>query len=356
MASRTRAIVVGLVHAGACLLASPAVGATDSQAGATPAASATPEDKALARKLGEQGFLLFDAGDYANAAERFERALELYDAVTLRVARGRALERLGRLVAAAEEFRRAESQSPSANEPASFAAARVSARQALQEVSPRIAHLTVQLVNPRGQLPKDWSLRVGGQDWLQASVGVSRPFDPGQYVIVVTLRDGQTVERSVVLGEGAHVTATLELPAPSQSAESPAVEFETAPKPIRESSPSNTPLLVATITTAVLTAGAIATGIVAWSKRDHYDEQNRDDAVEDSTKESLRKNAELWSWVNTGLVVGAIGGAGFTVYYWLDSSDADTASKSALGSAALGSAAMGAPAHRVWGLQWSGTF
>lgn len=302
----------------------------------TEATEVSPEDRALARELGVQAFEAFDAGDFVTAETLFARAISLYPAPTLRLGRARALERSGRLVAAAEEYRSLLRSAPAPGEPASFAEARASAKQELEALIPRLGQLTVQLRTRDGAALPPFTLAVDDRLWPVEAIGVPRPFDPGQHQVRLTLEDARTIERTVTLTEGSVETLVLQLPS-----QGPAVAGATATPPVEDSprpvDALDDRVLVTGITTGVLTVAAIVTGFVALSKRSAYDDKNRPD-VPSKEKQGLRTSAQTWSWVNTGLSVAAVAGAGLTWYFYSES-EQDTEQR-----------------ESGWGVQFSGTF
>src|SRR4051812_4084136 len=73
---------------------------------AAPARAQSLDDstRSAARGLGEEGIALFDRGDYAGALARFERAEAVVRMPTLSLRAAWCLEKLGRLVEAAERY------------------------------------------------------------------------------------------------------------------------------------------------------------------------------------------------------------------------------------------------------------
>jgi tetratricopeptide (TPR) repeat protein len=63
--------------------------------------------RAAARDLAREGVALLKAGSYAEAQEKLHRAYQLYPMPTVALFEGEALEKLGRLVEAAERYQAA---------------------------------------------------------------------------------------------------------------------------------------------------------------------------------------------------------------------------------------------------------
>src|SRR5690606_12436568 len=72
---------------------------------ASPVGAQSTADRLAARKLGGEAMDLFAAGDYATALEKFTQADELVPAPTLKLRIARSLDRLDRMLEAAEMYR-----------------------------------------------------------------------------------------------------------------------------------------------------------------------------------------------------------------------------------------------------------
>src|SRR5262249_26439857 len=114
------------------------------------AASAQPSHEtkvAAARQLGQAGVELYMSGDTNGALDKLGRAYSVYQAPTLGLWYGRALERAGRLVEASERYREVSGATLGADATQAFRQAQTDARRALELVTPRIAQLTVEVPN-----------------------------------------------------------------------------------------------------------------------------------------------------------------------------------------------------------------
>lgn len=156
-----------------------------------------------ARALFNEGVTLAEQEQWADAAERFERAIALRDSAVIAYNLGLALEHLGRPVEAAERFRRV------ARDAAADGAMRASATTALAEVEPRIAWVTITVEGDR----LDRALRVDGHAIPDALVGAPTPVDPGTHAITLTEPDGTDVStRSITMTEGQRESIALASP------------------------------------------------------------------------------------------------------------------------------------------------
>lgn len=165
------------------------------------AQGAEEQRSAAARALFQEGNALLEAEDWAQAADRFERALELRDSPQIAYNLTTALVELGHLVRATEVLQ--------ALERAEDTPARVieasAARRA--EIAPRIGRLTIRAEGNR----QDVVLEMDGRELAWAMVGVQLPADPGPHELRARQGDRTLDEASVVVPEGGATEATLNL-------------------------------------------------------------------------------------------------------------------------------------------------
>jgi len=163
--------------------------------------------KAAARALGEQGLAAMDQGDFARASDLMNRAYRIHRVPTLALWSGRVLLKLGKLVAAAERFREAVRLDPSGGEYERQTTAQQEASQALSELLPRIASVSLQLLE---EAPESAVLTVDGNRVSTAVLGTSIPMDPGSHEVhlrwnaterYVSFRIGEGESKTIVLSE-----------------------------------------------------------------------------------------------------------------------------------------------------------
>jgi hypothetical protein len=165
-------------------------------------------DTATARSLFEQGVELADKGDWAGAADRFERSDKLRHSPVVAYNLANAWVELGRLVEAAELLRQIE------KDEAAKAGVKKDARSLLSQLEPRIATLVVEVESQPP--PKD--VRVNDRPLPQEAIGVPTPIDPGSVVVTVTDDKGNVLwskRAEVIPGGQERITITL----PKQSTE-----------------------------------------------------------------------------------------------------------------------------------------
>jgi tetratricopeptide (TPR) repeat protein len=136
--------------------------------------------RATARALGEEGITLFEKGRYAEALDRFERADALVHAPTLGLLAARSLEKLGRLVEAAERYRGVTLVQLDAKAPDAFKEAQTTASKELEAVRARIPTLEIVVEGPGAEQA---TVSVDGTEVPKAIVGVRTPINPGVHRI-----------------------------------------------------------------------------------------------------------------------------------------------------------------------------
>jgi hypothetical protein len=283
-------------------------------------------DRAAARRLASDGFAALERGAAADAEASFTRAIALYRAPTLYLARGRARVQLSWLVAAGEDFRAAVNLPATEEEPEAYAQARVDAAKEWNALEPRFPTLTVQVAGGTAQ-----QLKVNGVQWPLDATGVARPLDPGDYKVEAIDAQGLIHTSAVRLEEGRASVAEVNLldagtapPPAAVAASQPAPSATPADAHATTSDGSSIPtaVWVSGGITVALVVGAIVTGIIAAGKHSDYDDNNRPDVAR-SKKEDLRSSASTIAWVNTAFVGAALVGGGVTTYLWLSQPDSD---------------------------------
>lgn len=165
-------------------------------------------DTATARALFEQGVELAAKGDWAGAADRFERSEKLRHSPVVSYNLANAWVELGRLVEAAEVLRQID------KDPAAKPDVKANAQALLTQLQPRIATLVVEVESKPP--PKD--VRVNDRPFPEEAIGVPTPIDPG--TVVVTVADDQgnvlwTKRTEVTPGGSERITITLPKPQPA---------------------------------------------------------------------------------------------------------------------------------------------
>jgi tetratricopeptide (TPR) repeat protein len=183
---------------------------------ASSAASAAEPDeqtKAAARQLAQDGARALDAGRYAEAQDLLDRAYQLYPAPTIAVLEARTLERLGRLVEAAEHYELARHTQLGPDPSDAFRVAVTEAERDLGELRQRIPQLTISIQGVAHNHPR-LDVTLDGARVPTELLGVRRPLDPGEHRIVARLGAGAPAERVVSLSERQTESVVLTLSAP----------------------------------------------------------------------------------------------------------------------------------------------
>jgi hypothetical protein len=209
---------------------------------ASSAASAAEPDektKAAARQLAQDGARALDAGRDSEAQDLLDRAYQLYPAPTIAVLEARALERLGRLVEAAEHYEKARRSPLVANGSEAFRNAVADADREVHELRPRIPQLTIMIDG----VPPDRAgldVELDGAQVPRELIGVRRPVDPGEHRITARVGTGAAVERVVQLSERQDQQVVLAVTAPPESVAAPPAQISPAAEPSRGGSAQRT--------------------------------------------------------------------------------------------------------------------
>jgi hypothetical protein len=171
-------------------------------------ASAQPVDpatRASARQLAEDAAEDYAKGDYTAAFERYTRADKLVPLPTLSVRIARCLDKLGRLVEAAERYLEA-TRMPLGDDARGLQAE--AQKQAEAERTALLARVPSIVVEVAGALGA--TVTIDGAALPEALLGAKRMVDPGKHRVVVA-RGAARVEREIVVREGETRTVALDL-------------------------------------------------------------------------------------------------------------------------------------------------
>jgi len=171
---------------------------------APPMASAEASRVDAARRLGAQGLAAFDEHAYLTAIERLTEALGFHDAPTLRSYRARAFGRLGRWVAACEDYDAILRSQAEASESPVVAQAREGASQEGKEACGRIAKL--RLVDLAGDAVV---VRLDGSVWPSKQLDRVRYLDPGPHAIERVAPRQRARRRVLSIAAGETLTVSL---------------------------------------------------------------------------------------------------------------------------------------------------
>ena len=173
---------------------------------ALPAAAQTEEEIAGARSAATQGVKAYEAGDYAQAVDLFQRAESLVHAPPHLLYMARGNEKLGHLVTARELYNKIIRETLPPSAPQAFRDAQAAAAEEIRAVEPRLARLTVTVAVPPGVVPV---VTMDGKEVPAALLGVARPVDPGEHTVEAKADGYLPAQQKAALSEGG--TGTLEL-------------------------------------------------------------------------------------------------------------------------------------------------
>jgi hypothetical protein len=178
--------------------------------GAWPARADTvdPEARSTARKLGQEGLQLFDAGNFKGALEKLSTANQLVPTPTLGLYAARCLVRLGRLVEASERYLDVSRMQLERGAPPVMRKAIADAVEEREKLLRRIPTLEVTIDGPEGE---GITIVVDGRPFLPGLLGEKRPVDPGRHAGMVKRRDA-VITQAVDVSEGAAAQLVLRLP------------------------------------------------------------------------------------------------------------------------------------------------
>ena len=253
-----RRLVARAVVAVAVLTSFPGAARAQEQ----PSASA----RATARSLAREGYEAQKKGQYALAADRFERAEALVDAPTLLLGLARAQVGLGKFVEADETYRRLLRTTVPPGSPPPFAKAVEDANHESAGVAARRAWVTVVVQGPAAPQVLIDDVAVPG-----AAIGIRLACNPGSHVVKATAPGFAPAERSFAIAEGTQQTIQMpmerEVTESAPPREKPIAEAPSLPPPSEGTSSTRTTLGVGALGLGVtgLVVGGV-TGIIVLAK------------------------------------------------------------------------------------------
>lgn len=137
-------------------------------------------------------------GRFADAYEKFNRAFRLVEVPALGVWSARSLRQLDRFVEASERYREVIKTGAPADASASDQQAIRDARAELDELSPRIPQLAIELEHAKAE---DVEVTMDDDVLDSALIGAKMQVNPGKHVIVAT-RGDERIERTITVREG----------------------------------------------------------------------------------------------------------------------------------------------------------
>ncbi len=148
--------------------------------GSATAQSAQDSSRAAARELGYSGVDSYQAGDYAAASAKLEKAYNVLKVPSLGLWSARALVKLDRWVEAAERLRQVQTLEPKGGDAPVQQQAMRDAKTELDALLPRIPRLVITLASqPEGEV----ELTIDGEPISSALLGEEITVNPGAHTI-----------------------------------------------------------------------------------------------------------------------------------------------------------------------------
>jgi len=176
---------------------------------AVPARADNDEARAGARAAATLGINAFEQGKWQESIDYMAKAEAVFHAPTHLLYMARSYEKLGNLVRARELYIKLQSEKLADDAPAVFVQARADARQALEQLEPRLAHVTIKLA---GVVHEKVVVKEDDIAIPVALVGVPRPVNPGRHVYRAYAEGVESPAISVSIQEGEDETVSLKLP------------------------------------------------------------------------------------------------------------------------------------------------
>jgi hypothetical protein len=154
--------------------------------------------RAAARNLGDSGVAAYQAGDYALASEKLEKAYHLLHAPSLGLWSGRSLAQRGLWVEAAERYLEVTRLAVLEGEIATQRQAQVDAQAELEAIRSKIPSVVIDL---EGAAAHDVKVHLDGAPIASDLIGEARPANPGRHELT-GLRGSERVVLQLSLREG----------------------------------------------------------------------------------------------------------------------------------------------------------
>ncbi len=164
--------------------------------------------RATARALADEGMTFFEQKKYAEALDRFDRAVTIIQAPTITLHAARSLDKLGRLIEAAERYRTCMNTAVDDKSPEAFRSAQEAARNELQTLMPRIPSIEIAVQGPGAN---EAIVLLDGKPVPKALIGVKTLVNPGDHKIgAMTETHADLEEVSVTEKQASRVVLELE--------------------------------------------------------------------------------------------------------------------------------------------------
>jgi hypothetical protein len=309
------------------------------------------DDKGTARALGHEGQDALDRKDYVVAADRFGRAVAIFDEAkalvppTLLLNLARANVGLGHFVSAQEDYNRVVRQGTTPGAPAVFVQAVEEAKKEIDAVAPHLAAVTISVTGC-----SDPRVTIDDKPMSAAAIGVKKPVDPGTHVVKATAQGCKGGQASFTVAEAGAAVAAITLehdPMAAPPVDTVAAPVATPVAPAADQPASSFPSKTLAITSFAVGAAGLAfgavTGVVALGKKSTLKNEckNPDGTCMPSAQADLDSYHTMGALSTVGFIVGGIGAAAGLVFL-ISAPKSSASSSSAWIAPVIGPASIGA--------------
>lgn len=270
-------------------------------------------DRERAIQLYHQGTALLSRQSYAEAAQRFQRSLELLHGRGTLLNLAICHEHLGDFVTAWREFEMVRRQAEQANDAARYDAA----REHLAWLEPQLSFISLTFSE---STPREMRVELDGRRWLDSSA--VQPLALGRHRISVVIEGKVPWSTEVVINRAGErsvvsVPPLEDLPAAKAGPSRPAAPRRPLPRQALIAPPAPTeegdlsPVYIAGTATGVFAVGAVVSSILYYQRKAEYEAGTSTSPREERARFD---SAVQMDWVNRVFVAGTAVGAGVTGY------------------------------------------
>lgn len=301
------------------------------------AAEPTSADREEAKRAYTEARTLTKEGKLVEALEKFRRAHELAPTPVTRIDLARALAGQGKLIEARDLAVSTPGMAVTATETQKSRDARRDARELVITLEERIPTLTLAIPADAGET----EMAIDGRTLSKELLASAIPLDPGTHV-VVTQRNGLSLERQVVLAEKERKTYPVELPsAPEPINTAPPTPVTPPPLAPRVEPPKEKPQTIPpeddgvhpfvpvmfTIAGVSLLTGTI-TGAIAFSQASELKQNCPDSICPTAYHDELSTHRALATTSTIGFIVGGATTAAGAVGWIIDATTGESTTSS----------------------------
>ncbi|HEU4406617.1 MAG TPA: hypothetical protein VFS43_15225 [Polyangiaceae bacterium] len=294
-------------------------------------------DRATARQLTAEAERKLSARDYEGAYTLLAKAYALVPSPMIKIGMGRAKVSQNQLIEAQQHFIDASKGAPKPNEPASWAAARETARQEAEAITPRLASFEFVIDGPPG--PGALRVVIDGHDEVSKAAlanAIPRAVNPGMHNVRAEADGFRPFEARVGVAEGEKKKIPIRLAESNGAAPAPppakppegAPPAEGAAAPAAPAAPEggagsrwNAMTIGGVAAAGVLGTVGVVTGAMSWASVSDIKGRCPNNGCPEAEREKL-DSAKSLGTVSTVAFVGALAGGAVALYGWLSAEPA----------------------------------